>query len=109
MTQRTPTLWDTNTTKNDGVQYSSATVTYSGATTYYSSQTVGVDEYGKVAGAWTPIAKTPSIWIANPLNVNLYTYDKVPGTYDSFMPSYDGIFTGIDTVADKKPTQWSSL
>lgn len=108
--QRTPTSWDANTAKNNGVAYSDASTTYSSPTTAYSSPTVNLDEFGKIASSWASTPKTATGWVPNSAaTTNLYPFDSANHTYDSTVDTYDGIVTGQDFGDIQTPTQWQGL
>lgn len=110
MTQRVPTAWDGNTLKNDGVGYSSASITYNSATTAFSSLTVDLADSGKLPSVWTPSTKVGTIWNPNPAAItSLYAYDSSTMAYDSTTDSYDGVVSGEDFADQKTATSWSSL
>lgn len=108
MTIKLPTTWDANTLKNDGVGYSSASVTYNSATTAFSSLTTALADDGKLPEAWTPVAKTASAWKVNPLALTLlYLFDSASHSYDSSVDTYDGIVADQDFADQKTPTAWT--
>lgn len=108
MTIKLPTNWDGNTLKNDGVGYSSASITYNSPTTAFSSTTINLADNGKLPESWTPVAKTPNTWNPNPLaTTSLYAFDSASMAYDSATDTYDGVVTGQDFADQKTPTGWS--
>lgn len=110
MTQKNATSWDSNTAKNNGVAYSSASTTYNSATTAYSSSTTALDEYGKLPSSWVASSKIASNWEANTASItNEYAYDSATDTYDSAIQTYDGIVSGEDNLNTSKPAAWAEL
>lgn len=108
--QRTPTAWDSNTAKNNGVAYSDAATTYSSSTTGYSSSTTALDEWGKLPAIWTKPSKVATDWQTNPAaNTNEYVYDSATDAYDSSTRTYDGVVSGQDDLNQSVPTLWGSL
>lgn len=109
MPQRNPTSWDSNTAKNNGVAYSSASVAYNSTTTAYSSATTALDEFGKLPASWTKSSKIASNWEANPTAItNEYVYDSASILYNSIR-TYDGVVTGQDNLNQSIPTLWAAL
>lgn len=112
MTQRTPTAWSPNPSKVDSLTaYSSSLVTYNSSVTAYSNPDAALDDFGKIAEPWSPVAKTPAQWSFNPTSeLNDYLFDSASHTYDSAVDTYDGIVAGNQDHKDQKtPTTWSPL
>lgn len=107
MTKKVATYWKSNSAKNVGVPYSSASVTYSSSTVAYSSATTGLDDFNKLASSWNKVNRTATQFNANPLaNANLYPFDSATKVYDSGVDTYDGIVTGQDFGDIQAPTVW---
>lgn len=111
MSQKTPTIWSSNPGKSTGLTaFSDATVAYSSATQVYSNANSTLNDSGKTATSWATSSKTATSWNANPAaTVNQYLFDSAAHTYDSAVDTYDGIVAGVETLANKTPTAWSSL
>lgn len=110
MTQKAPTAWKANPAKAAGVTYNNSAIAYNSSSTAFSSASSALDEFGKIAEAWTPVAKTPSAWKPNAAALaNLYVYDSASKVYDSATDTYDGVVTGQEFANQNTPTAWSPL
>lgn len=110
MTQKSLTFWKANPAKLAGVTYNSSTTTYNSSSAAFSSATSNLDEFGKLAKAWTPAAKTATGWKSNPAaTISLYVYDSASKVYDSASDTYDGVVSGQDFGDIQTATLWSPL